>query len=230
MARFVVAASSLVIILGSACGPTTTRPDAGSSVGGGVSGTGGGTASTGGGSAGGGSATGGGSAGGSASSDGGLGCIQFPSPLNYMGMAGSGSYELLNDGGTGQHYAGVVTGPSAAGPFTTVDVAFLNEQPQTPLTFPVTGTFESINNATVVYPVSFFGTNCMNDGSQCQQAYLSVSGNYNITAATPSIDAGTFVGSLTTVRYRQVDPNTFRPVMDGGCVDLAAFNFNTRWP
>lgn len=233
MARFVVAVSLLVVLFGSSCGGTTNRPDAGGT-GGGLSGTGGGISATGGGSAGGsaagGSAAGGSAAGGSATGDGGLNCLALTAAINWNGPAGSGSYELQNDGGVGIHYTGVVTAPSAAGPFTTVDISLFNETPATPITFPITGTFQSITSASTLYPVSTLGTNCMMNGSGCTQTFISTNGNYTITAATQDIDAGTFVGSITQARYREINPMTFQPVPDGGCVDLSTFNFNTRWP
>lgn len=233
MARFVVAVavSLLVVVSGSSCGGTTNRPDAGGSAGG-LSGTGGGV--SGGGSAGGGTAggstAGGSAAGGSAQGDGGLNCSAITATINWNGMAGSGSYELQNDGGVGIHYTGVVTAPSAAGPFTTVDVSLFNETPGTPIVFPVTGTFQAITGASTIYPVSTLGTNCMMNGSGCTQTFISTNGNYTITAATQDLDAGTFVGSLTQVRYREINPTTFQAVPDGGCVDVSTFNFNTRWP
>lgn len=228
MARFVVAVSLLVVVFGSSCGGMTNRPDAGGT-GGGLSGTGGGVSGTGGGSAGGGSA-GGAAAGGSAMGDGGLNCTVITQTITWNGMAGSGSYELQNDGGLGIHYTGVVTGPGAMGPFATVDVSLFNENPETPITFPITGTFQTINNMSTLYPVSFFGTNCMMNGNGCTQLFISTNGNYSITAATQSVDAGTFVGALTMVRYREVSTTNLSPVPDGGCIDLAGFTFNTRWP
>lgn len=228
MARFVVAASCLAVLFGSSCGPTVPKPDAGTGTGGGLSGTGGGTGATGGGSAGG-SATGGGSAGGS-SGDGGLNCTQITQPITWNGGAASGSYELQNDGGVGVHYTGVVFGPGAAGPFTSLDIQLYNETPATPLVFPLTGTFEAINNTFTVYPASLLGQNCTMTGENCQQVFISTRGTYTFTAATQVVDAGTYVGSLANVRYRQINPANFTAVPDGGCVDVSSFIFNTRWP
>ncbi len=223
MARFVIAVAG-VFLFGSSCGGMS-KPDAGTSgVGGGLVGTGGGSSSTGGGSAGGSSSAGG------TAGDGGLNCAVINQTLTWNGQAGSGSYELQNDGGVGVHYTGVVTAPSAAGPFSAVDVSLFNENPNTAIALPVTGTFQTINQSTTIYPVSTFGTNCQMNGNGCTQVFISTNGNYSITAATQSVDAGTFVGSLTMIRYREINPATFMPVPDGGCIDLAGFTFNTRWP
>jgi len=223
MARFIVAASCLAVLFGSSCGPTVPVPDAGRVTGGGLAGTGGG--SSGGGSSGGGSATGGGTAIG----DGGLSCLQITQPVTWNGGAGSGSYELQNDGGVGVHFTGVVFGPGA-GPFTSLDLQLYNETPATPLALPLTGTFEAINNTFTVYPASLLSQNCTMTGTNCQQVFISTRGTYNVTAATQVVDAGTYVGTLSNVRYRQVNPMTFAAVPDGGCVDVTSFVFNTRWP
>ncbi len=225
MVRFVVAASCPAVLFGSSCGPLVPRPDASTGTGGGRSGTGGGLSGTGGGSA-----TGGGAAGGSSmSGDGGLNCTQLMAPITWNGGAGSGSYELQDDGGVGVHYTGVVFGPGAAGPFTLIDLQLYNEAPSTPLALPLTGTFEAINNTFTVYPASVLGQNCSMMGTNCQQLYISTRGTYNITAATQTVDAGTYVGSLSNVRYRQITPQ-FMAIPDGGCVDVSSFVFNTRWP
>jgi hypothetical protein len=240
MARFVVASAVMVFFFGSSCGGMNTRPDGGSSVslvGGGTSGTGTGGGSSGGGSAGGG--TGGGSGGGSGggvgggsgggmSGDGGLNCLQIP-VVNWMSGAGSASIEAPADGGTVVVSTGVVTGPSAQGPFLTVEAVFFNETPATPLALPISGTFQTIGPSSTVYPACFLGLNCQMNGSGCQQTFIASNGTYSITAAGVGA-SGMFNGSFTNVRLRQINPQTFMAVPDGGCIDLAGFNFNTAWP
>lgn len=227
MARFVVAVSSLVVVLGSilgvGCGPSVPVPDAGIPRAGGLSGTGGGTSGTGGGSAGGTSGSAGGSA---AAADAGA-CLQFTAPIVYNGGAGSGSYELLDDGGVGLHYVGVVTNTA---PYVTVDMSVFNGNPAVAVPSPLAGTFETLANGMVVFPVSLIGTNCQANGSGCQQSFIARRGAFSVTNATNSVDAGTFVGSVTAARYVQVDSNTLATIPDGGCVDLASFTFNARWP
>ncbi|MBL8936549.1 MAG: hypothetical protein JNM69_18470 [Archangium sp.] len=228
MARFVVAVSSLVLvfgsILGAGCGPSVPVPDAGSPKAGGLSGTGGGTSGTGGGTSG----TGGGMSGtgGGSAADAGA-CLQFTAPIAYTGGPGSGSYELLNDGGLGLHYTGVVTNSA---PYVTVDLSVFNRNPAVAVPSPLTGTFETITNAMPAFPVSLMGTNCQMNGSGCVQTFLARRGAYNVTSATNSVDAGTFVGSITGVRYVQVDSNSLDPIPDGGCIDLNSFSFTTQWP
>lgn len=228
MARFVVAVSSLVLVFGSilgvGCGPSVPVPDAGTPRAGGLSGSGGGTSGTGGGTSG----TGGGMAtgGGSAASDAGA-CLQFTAPIVYNGGPGSGSYELVNDGGLGVHYVGVVT---SSAPYVTVDISVFNNNPSVAVPSPLAGTFESLVNGMMVFPVSVMGTNCQMDGSGCQQTFLARRGAFNVTNATNSVDAGTLVGSITGARYLQVDPNSLASIPDGGCIDLTSFTFNARWP
>lgn len=229
MARFVVGVSSLVVLLGSilgvGCGPSVPVPDAGTPKAGGLSGSGGGTSGTGGGTSGTGGGTSG-TGGGSAASDAGA-CLQFTAPIAYNGGPGSGSYELLNDGGLGLHYVGVVTNSA---PYITVDLSLFNGNPAVAVPSPFAGTFETIANGMTVFPVSLIGTNCQSDGSGCQQTFIARRGAYSVTNATNSIDAGTYVGSVTGARYLQVDSNSLAAIPDGGCVDLTSFTFNTRWP
>ncbi|MCA3015319.1 MAG: hypothetical protein INH41_23270 [Myxococcaceae bacterium] len=239
MARSVVVSVVVGVSLMSGCGAVTTRPDAGSSpFGGGLSGAGGGLSGAGGGvsgAGGGSSSTGGGSAGGGAGGgmsgqpvDGGLNCLQLQ-PINWTSGAGSASLEFIRDGGTAVLSTGVVSGPSAQGPFLTVDATLYNEAPATPLVLPLAGTFQTISADAIAYPVSLLGLNCAMDGSNCMQVFFGVQGNYSITAAGVGA-SGPFNGAFTNIRYRQIDPMTFRAVPDGGCVDLAAFNFMTSWP
>jgi hypothetical protein len=169
---------------------------------------------------------GGNAAGGSAAAD--AGCIQIP-VVNWMQGPGSASIEIPSDGGTIVVSTGVVTGPGAQGPFTTVEAVLLNETPSVPLMLPISGTFETVNQASTVYSGCFVGLNCAMNGSACQQLFIGASGTYNITAAGTGT-SGMFAGAFTNVRLRQIDPMTFRPVPNGGCVDLAGFNFNTSWP
>lgn len=227
MTRFVVGVSSLVVLLGSilgvGCGPSVPVPDAGVPRAGGLSGSGGGTTGTGGGSSGGGTA---GTGGGTAASDAGA-CLQFTAPIVYNGGPGSGSYDLENDGGLGIHYVGVVT---SSAPYVTVDLSIFNGNPTVPVPSPFAGTFETLANGMVAFPVSLMGTNCQMNGSGCQQTFIARRGAYNITNATNSVDAGTIVGSVSAARYVQVDPMSLATIPDGGCVDLTSFTFNARWP
>ena len=232
MARFVVASAVMVFFFGASCG-APSRADAGTrGVGGGLSGAGGGTTGMGGGSAGGaggGMGTAGGSAGGMAAGDGGLNCLQLPALTWTTGGAGSATYENPNDGGTVVISTGVVTGPGAQGPFLTAEAYLFNETPATPLMLPIMGTFESIGQASTVYPGAFIGLNCQMNGSMCQQLFIGARGTYSITAAAVGA-SGMFNGTFTNVRLARIDPVTFRPIVDGGCVDLASFTFQTSWP
>jgi hypothetical protein len=210
-----------VLVCGASCG-VMNRPDAGPSVGGGLAGAGGGFAAAGGGSSG----LGGGVAGG-APRDGGSNCTQIPViNIDSMMAAGSASLDNPNDGGTVITYTGVVTNQA---PFAAIDAYLSNETPAIPLMLPIVGTFESIEQAATVYPSSLVGLDCDMRGSQCQQLFFGVRGSYSISAAGIGA-SGMFNGSFTNVRLVQIDPMTFRPIVDGGCVDLAGFNFQTNWP
>lgn len=227
MARFVVVSAVMVFFFGASCG-APSRPDAGTAVGGGLSGAGAGTGGGSAGGAGGGMGTAGGAAGGMAAGDGGLNCIQVAAINWTTGGPGSATIENPNDGGTIVVSTGVVTGPGAQGPFLTAEALLFNETPATPLMLPITGTFETIGQASTVYPAAFMGLNCQMNGSMCQQLYIGARGTYTITAAGVGA-SGTFNGTFTNVRLARIDPMTFRPIVDGGCVDLASFNFQTSW-
>jgi hypothetical protein len=226
MVRFVVAASCLVVLFGSSCGPTVPVPDAGRVTGGGLAGTGGGTSGTGGGSA-----TGGGAAGGSSmSGDGGVNCVALPA-VTFNGMAGSTDTSFPSDGGAISLYLGVLSsGPGGAAPFTLFEALLFNRTPTIPLALPLSGTFESLTPGATVFADTYVSLSCSNTGANCQQVFGASRGSYSITAATMVPDAGMFNGAMTSVRLVELNPTTLARIPDGGCLDLAGFTFTSSWP
>jgi hypothetical protein len=168
-------------------------------------------------------------------------CLQL-GPLTWngvMGMPGGEYFVIPPDGGmpllAGINYTGTVaqvmntTGQSA---FITVEALLINRMPTTPVTFPFTGSFQTLPAMPMVEPRSFFGLGCASTGANCAADFIAVSGDYNVTAGTPNTMTGNFAGSFTSTRYRQIlvgPTGQFGLVPDGGCIDVAGFNFNVNW-
>jgi hypothetical protein len=161
--------------------------------------------------------------------------VQLAMPINFApdsGMA-SGSYGLVLDGGVGLNFTGVLLNFQGNGGQmvrAVLDARLINRNPSVPPNLPLSGTFETLPPNPVVFPRSFFRLDCDAMGANCAVDFISTSGAYNITAATAAPAAGVFVGSFTNTRYDEVDLMAGRYVPDGGCVEVAGFNFAAAWP
>jgi hypothetical protein len=135
----------------------------------------------------------------------------------------------------GINYTGTVMtvgGASGQSAVMTFEALLINRSPRIAPSLPLSGTFQSIPAGATVEPRSFAGFGCDSMGVMCNLDFVAVRGPYSVTAATPSPLSGSFAGAFGPVRYEQIavlPDGRFALVPDGGCIELAGFNFNVSW-
>jgi hypothetical protein len=188
-----------------------------------------------GGGSGGGSATGGGSAGGTQATGGGTqatgggsgGCSEIPDAGS--GGTDQGSYAPdPNQPGFAQETA-LVTLPTSTPGTTDVLAVLLYRQTNGFPPVPYLATIQPLNYAQC-HDCVIFSTGCDAMGSHCTEDYLAQAGVLSVSASTTKVDAGTFVGAVTDVRFVQWDFDNDAVIDGGKCINLHHGAFNAAWP
>lgn len=219
MARFVIAVSAVVFVVGASCG-AGTKPDAGVML------TGGGLTGGTGGGAGGSSGTAGGSAGGMA------GCTMVPS-LPAANFFGAGFFPGDADAGdTLENFQTI--GILDAVPDAGIGLFAFNElywdlgtpRPTFPRPFTLAPeTFAACYNC-------FRLLTCRLDLSACQnRGFMAQSGSGSWTAGTYDAVRGSFSGNASNVKYIEWDfaQGQDKAIDGGSCIQIANMTWNATW-